>query len=177
MCETWYVLGPSVWSLECEASCPRLALATQATAARLAAKFSQRTHELNISRAECIPATSYLDCLLITTDVPARRQLFAEPRLRAPFQKWNTNNGTVVVAARPAGGGCSSGHEPDRVRTEHVPQAFSHWTMAADGNDVTYEGAGGSTEQGRLLVCDIQGCYVSDERELTLNDPVVRQIE
>ena len=85
-------------------------------------------------------------------------------------QKWNTNNGTVIVAVRPPSSGAV---DEEKIRTDHVPQAFSHWSFVADGLATDYVDGQGREQKGRLLCCDIQGCYVSSRRELTLNDPVI----
>uniref|UniRef100_A0A7S3WUB9 Alpha-type protein kinase domain-containing protein n=2 Tax=Emiliania huxleyi TaxID=2903 RepID=A0A7S3WUB9_EMIHU len=179
-------------------------LVTQRTAAVLAEKFNELCEEKSLS----VPKVKYLDAFLLVTTQPTRRQFFAERKLETTFQKWNTNNGTVVKSVRPApppppppagadadgwsavggarrpGGDASwagSAEYPaeeweltDKVRTEHVPQAFSHWTMEGDGIDWAYMDEGtGEERAAKLLVCDIQGCYVGERYEFQLNDPVI----
>ena len=55
-----------------------------------------------------------------------------------------------------------------------MPQAFSHWTMEGDGIDWAYmDEETGEERAAKLLVCDIQGCYVGERYEFQLNDPVI----
>ena len=143
-------------------------LVCQVTAGNLAQNFNAATAQLGGD----IPRLKYLEAFLITTEIPSKRILFTERRLEAGFQKWNTNNGIVLRAERPLGSGDGSSDE-GRIRTEHVPQAFSHWTLADNENGVDYEDSDGRARRGRLLVCDIQGCYAATRRELVLNDPVI----
>ena len=155
----------------------RTSLITQNAAITLATKFNEEVEELGLRG---LPKVSYMTCCTLQTykmerrdgqpvspDEPEIRNLFAERRIDGQFRKWNTNHGTTIatveVADSVAAGSlpeAADGETVQRLNTDLVPHAFSHFTIAYSERPLNkFRGPEGKT--GPCLVCDLQGEHPS----------------
>ena len=139
------------------------------------------------------------DPLAPADEVP-QRLLFAERKAgeRNSTRKWNTNYGAVIRlgdeqfkqlmekdrdwhgatgsadsgAASGAGGVEGPAQTRDVIITDDVPQAFSHFTLDFSQR-ATSKIRGPDGQNGRLLVCDVQGTYDKPSNTFMLYDPCV----